>query len=106
MKKLTITAFSFLALNFAASSCANKKPKTAKTNPQVERIFNEMDANKDGKLSKNEVKGPLLNDFMRIDMNSDGFLSKEEVAEAAPRNGNGNGQGRPQGGQGGPPNRQ
>lgn len=105
MKKLTITALSLLALNFAVSSCANKKPKTAKANPQVERLFTQMDANKDGKLSKDEVKGPLLNDFMRIDMNSDGFLSKEEVAEAAPRNGNG--QGHPQrGGQGGPPNRQ
>jgi hypothetical protein len=104
MKKLTITTLSFVALNFAASSCANKKPKTAKVNPQAERLFTQMDANKDGKLSKDEVKGPLLNDFMRIDMDSDGFLSKEEVAEAAPRNGNG--QGRPQGGQGRPPNRQ
>ncbi|MFB0946073.1 MAG: hypothetical protein ACI9V1_002415 [Spirosomataceae bacterium] len=98
MKKLIITALSFLALNFAASSCGNKKAK-----PQVERLFTQMDVNKGGELSKNEVKGPLLDDFLRIDANSNGFLTEEEVAAAAPRNGNG--QGRPPSGQEGPPNK-
>ena len=38
-----------------------------------------MDANKDGKLSKKEVKGPLKDDFKKIDANEDGFLSKKEI---------------------------
>lgn len=99
MKKLIITALSFVALNFALSSCANKKPETTKVSPQIERIFTEMDANKDGKLSIKEVKGPLQSNFLKIDADGDGFLSKEEVAEAAPKEGNA--QGRPPGGQGG-----
>ena len=60
-------------------------------------------ANKDGKLSKAEVKGPLANDFVKIDANSDGFISKEELSKAPKPIGQ-----RPQQGQGGqlgpPPN--
>ena len=48
-----------------------------------------MDSNKDGKLSKEEVKGPLLNDFSKIDTNNDGYISKEELAKAPkPQGGN------------------
>jgi len=49
--------------------------------PSTEKIF-ELDANQDGKLSKTEVKGPLLNDFEKIDTNGDGFISKEELEKA------------------------
>ena len=52
--------------------------------PSVTDLINEMDANKDGKLSKPEVQGPLSNDFSKIDTNNNGFLSKEEL-ESAPR---------------------
>ncbi len=55
-----------------------------------------MDANKDGKLSKEEAKGPLLNDFAKIDTNSDGFISTEELEKAPKPSGQ-----RPQQGQGG-----
>ena len=95
MQDLTITAVSLLAISFTMSSCANKKPKTAKVDPQIERLFSEMDANRDGKLALDEVEGPLQREFMRIDTNSDSFLSKEEVAAAAPQGGNR--EGRPQG---------
>ena len=49
--------------------------------PSMEKVF-EMDANKDGKLSKAEVKGKLLNDFSKIDTNADGFITKEELEKA------------------------
>ncbi|MEL7159239.1 MAG: EF-hand domain-containing protein [Bacteroidota bacterium] len=49
--------------------------------PSVDEIF-AMDANKDGKLAKSEVKGPLLQEFDRIDTDEDGFLSREEVENA------------------------
>lgn len=59
--------------------------------PSVSQLIAEMDSNKDGKLSKSEVKGPLANDFSKIDSNNDGFISKEEL-ENAPKPERGGGQ--------------
>ncbi|MGS0524983.1 hypothetical protein ACU8V7_07015 [Zobellia nedashkovskayae] len=41
-----------------------------------------MDANEEGKLSKDELKGPIKNDFATIDTDEDGFLSLEELKNA------------------------
>lgn len=60
--------------------------------PSTTDILNQMDANKDGKLSKEEVKGPLQQNFSRVDANSDGFISKEELEK-----GRNNNRPRPQG---------
>jgi Ca2+-binding EF-hand superfamily protein len=60
--------------------------------PNAEELFAKMDTNEDGKLSKDEVKGPLANGFSKIDTNNDGFISKKELEKAPkPRQG-----GRPQ----------
>lgn len=53
-----------------------KKPPTA------EQLMKEMDANKDGKLAKAELKGQIKDDFEKIDTNKDGFLSLEELKKA------------------------
>tara|TARA_R110002124_G_scaffold73003_4_gene195933 strand:+ start:182 stop:436 length:255 start_codon:yes stop_codon:yes gene_type:complete len=53
-----------------------KKPPTAA------ELVKQMDADKDGKLSKTEVKGPLKDDFTKIDTDKDGFLSLEELKKA------------------------
>jgi len=50
--------------------------------PSIENLFKKMDTNKDGKLSKAEVKGPLKEDFDKVDLNEDGYLSKEEIEKA------------------------
>jgi len=50
--------------------------------PSIENLFKQMDADKDGKLSKAEVKGPLKEDFAKIDANEDGYLTKEELEKA------------------------
>ena len=50
--------------------------------PTVDELIARMDNNKDGKLSKCEVDGPLLDDFSKIDNNKDGFLTKEELEKA------------------------
>jgi len=50
--------------------------------PSIDEIFEELDADEDGKLSKKEIKGPLKNDFDEIDSDEDGFLTKEELENA------------------------
>ena len=50
--------------------------------PNIETLFAQMDANKDGKISKSEAKGPLSESFSKIDTNEDGFISKEELKKA------------------------
>ena len=50
--------------------------------PNPAEMFIQMDANKDGRLSKTEVKGPLQKDFSKIDTNGDGFITKEELEKA------------------------
>ena len=55
--------------------------------PNTNEMFVQMDANKDGKLSLQEVQGPLKNDFSKIDTDGDGFLSKKEIEAASKPNG-------------------
>ena len=79
----------------AVTALTNCKPSTksnegeeqnepGQRGPSVENLLDQMDTNKDGKLSKSEVKGPLSNDFSKIDKDADGYLSKVEL-EDAPR---------------------
>lgn len=58
--------------------------------PSVDQLFAQMDANKDGQLTKAEVKGPLVQQFDNVDTNDDGFLSRAELEKAPkPQRGNG-----------------
>lgn len=41
--------------------------------------FTHLDSNNDGKLSKQEVRGPLANDFDQLDRNGDGFITEDEM---------------------------
>lgn len=66
--------------------------------PSATELIKEMDANDDGKLSKEEVKGPLANDFSKIDSDDDGYLTKEELENAPKPESQGAQGGRPQGG--------
>jgi Ca2+-binding EF-hand superfamily protein len=50
--------------------------------PSITKLLSEMDANKDGKLSKTEVNGPLKNDFSKIDTDNDGFITEAELKNA------------------------
>ncbi|WP_179352522.1 YHYH protein [Winogradskyella vidalii] len=47
--------------------------------PNAKTIISNMDANKDGKLSKDEVKGPLVDAFSEIDSNGDGYIAEAEL---------------------------
>ncbi|MBT8244148.1 MAG: EF-hand domain-containing protein [Winogradskyella sp.] len=87
-----------LALLTACSTTQNQRTEQSQRNqsrdvPSADQLIAKMDANKDGKLSKSEIKGPLANDFSKVDTNNDGYISKEEL-EKAPKPLRG---GRPQG---------
>jgi len=43
------------------------------------QMFKQMDTNKDNKISLEESKGPLKENFSKIDENNDGFISKKEL---------------------------
>lgn len=79
-KGLTLLAFTFFGTQAIAQKEGGERPKP----PTYAQLLEEMDSNKDGKLAKSEVKGPLSKDFGTIDSNKDGFISKKEF-DKAPR---------------------
>lgn len=70
--------FAISAFGQSQNRQERKKP------PTFEELLEQMDANEDGKLSKEEIKGPLKNHFSDVDMDEDGFITAEEF-EKAPR---------------------
>ena len=82
MKKLKIAAIAVL-LFATTTSCQLAPQKQGKDKrgkrPTPKQLIAHMDANKDGKLSKIEVKGPIKNDFAKIDKNKDGFITLAEI---------------------------
>lgn len=68
--------------------------------PSWERI-SQSDANKDGKVSKDEFKKPHAQRlFDRFDTNKDGFLEAEEISSAGPGDSPKKGEGGTRGGEG------
>ena len=70
-------------LGAAAKAGKNKAADPAAVNRMVENMLQRMDANKDGKISKEEAKGPLANNFERFDQNKDGYLDRKELERVA-----------------------
>ena len=52
-----------------------------------EEIIKDLDADKNGKLSKAEVKGPIKDKFTTIDDNDDGYISLDELKKFKPKPG-------------------
>jgi Ca2+-binding EF-hand superfamily protein len=73
--KLGLFAIALLAFSFG-----NAQDK--KTPPTFEELIEKMDANEDGKLSEDEVEGPLKDMFSDIDTDEDGFITEEEFENA------------------------
>jgi Ca2+-binding EF-hand superfamily protein len=94
--KIITSLLAILALSaitsFAAEGDAPKKPEGDKGKPRMtpEEMFTKKDADKDGKISKEEyLKGAkdaakAEASFTKKDTDKDGFLSKEEFT-AAPK---------------------
>ncbi|MGJ8593556.1 MAG: YHYH protein [Aquaticitalea sp.] len=89
MNKFILTVFTLTLL----MSCKSNQEKKEQQEPNGQRpssaqLISEMDSDEDGKLSKNEVRGPIADDFMTIDSDNDGFLTIEELNEAEKKQGN------------------
>ncbi len=79
MKSL-MTLLTFVAFFLPFTVCAQQAPQGPP--PDAKALIEQMDTNKDGKLERSEVKGPILDDFDKIDLNEDGFLTLEELKKA------------------------
>ena len=55
--------------------------------PSFDDLLSMMDTNGDKKISREEAKGPLSEQFDKIDANKDGFLSKAELEKAGRQGG-------------------
>jgi Ca2+-binding EF-hand superfamily protein len=76
-------------LNRFRQRMANNKngaPQGDNASPQrtVEMILKRFDTNHDGRISKDEARGPLAKNFDRIDVNKDGYLDRQELLRIAP----------------------
>lgn len=59
-------------------SNAQSKGERPQKPPTYAKLLEKMDANEDGKLSQDEVKGRLKEKFTEVDTDEDGFISEEE----------------------------
>ncbi len=88
-KNKTIIVLGVAALTMASCQLkaqSNEEEREHRKRPSIEQLFKDLDANEDGKLSTDEVKGPLKDHFAKVDLNEDGFLTREEL-EKAPKPG-------------------
>lgn len=72
-----------MALFFSNNTFAqSEKRQGGKTPPTFAALIKQMDANEDGKLAKDELKGPLKENFAKVDTDEDGFITEEEFKKA------------------------
>lgn len=81
MIKKTIVASALTLLLGVSVSYAQQTGE--KQNPDHQSMFERLDTDKDGKISKAEAdkaeKGRLKDNFSKIDTNGDSFITKEEM---------------------------
>ncbi|GAA3598324.1 EF-hand domain-containing protein [Flavivirga amylovorans] len=78
----TVALFFGMVLFISTGLFGQDKHQRPEKPPTIDKLFEDLDENEDGKLSKKEIKGPLENHFSKIDTNEDGFLTKEELEKA------------------------
>lgn len=87
MKNRTLKLGIYFGLIAILTSCQLKAQQQDRNSerrepPSFEELLEKMDENEDGKLSKEEVKGPLKNNFDKVDLNEDGYITEEELKKA------------------------
>jgi len=71
-----------LTVCMTSTSFAQSQDRQQRTPPTFSEMLEQMDANEDGKLAEDEVKGPLKEEFSTIDTDEDGYISEEEMENA------------------------
>lgn len=84
MKRNTLTKGLLFAMlvTFGTVTVSAQSKGERKEPPTYAKLIEDMDKNEDGLLSKDEIKGPLKDDFSKIDTDEDGFISEEEFEKA------------------------
>jgi len=65
---------------FQTSISSAQQPPAGRQPPSVDEIFNRLDKNHDGKLSRDELPEPMRRNFDRVDADGDGAITREEDA--------------------------
>ncbi|MEM6541330.1 MAG: EF-hand domain-containing protein, partial [Bacteroidota bacterium] len=68
---------------------SNDGERPRRQRPSIDQLFKDLDTDEDGKLSKEEVRGPLSKHFADIDTDEDGYLTREELENAPKPEGKG-----------------
>ncbi|WP_452223370.1 EF-hand domain-containing protein [Lacinutrix chionoecetis] len=85
MKSNSITNTVFIlgfTLLISNNSFGQSQDRQGKKPPTFKELLKEMDKDKDGKLSKAEIKGPLSEHFDKVDLDEDGFITEKEFKKA------------------------
>ena len=78
----TVVNWLAIAMPLSATAAGDKAQSPSAASPSAERTFDTMDKNKDGSLSRDEMKGAAHEkDFAKLDKNSDGKLSRQEYGD-------------------------
>lgn len=80
--KTAVLVFGITVFASYTSFAQSQNREGRKKPPTFEQLLEKLDANEDGKLSKNEIKGPLKDDFAKVDADEDGFITEEELKNA------------------------
>lgn len=98
-KQLLIKTMTFglLTFFFTQSGLSQEVKTDKKERPTPEKIMEKFDANKDAKISEDEVQGRLKKHFAKIDANEDGAISMDELKAMPKRDRKGKGHGKRKG---------
>ena len=80
--KTAVLAFGTIVVMSISSFGQSQIRQDRKKPPTFSELLEKMDANEDGKLSKDELKGPLKDNFAKVDSDEDGFITEEEFKKA------------------------
>lgn len=83
--KVSVLALGLLMVSGYVSAQSNERGGKGGKMPTASELIAEMDADEDGQLSEDEVKGPLKDNFAKIDADEDGYLTEEELENAKPK---------------------
>jgi len=86
MKSFKITfLFAAISLLLCINTSAQDFSKGKQKENKAEHHFKELDTDKDGYLSLEELQKPLQREFKSLDQNNDGKLSNEEFKNFRPK---------------------